>query len=98
MLRYELAEERGRVGAITSVVKALVAALVLVGLVGIAMLTLLWGNRTAIRSSERTYSYLVECTTPGPRKPTPDDPTTGHACWDTLVANRGVTQPPPPPP
>lgn len=25
---------------------------------------------------------LEECTTPGPREPTPDDPTTGHKCFD----------------
>lgn len=27
---------------------------------------------------------LVDCVTPGPRTPTPDDPTTGHPCWDRL--------------
>lgn len=25
---------------------------------------------------------LSECTTPGPRPPTRDDPRTGHDCWD----------------
>lgn len=32
-------------------------------------------------------NYLAECTTPGPKTPTAEDPTTGHPCFDRgLVA------------
>lgn len=34
------------------------------------------------RSAQSTRDYLVDCTTPGPKTPTPEDPTTGHACYD----------------
>lgn len=98
MLRYELAEERGRVTAVTNAIRALVVALALVVAIGVGMLALIWGNRQAIRSSERTYDYLVQCTTPGPRTPTPADPRTGHACWDQLVGRRSVPPPALPPP
>lgn len=33
---------------------------------------------------------LEECTTPGPREPTPDDPTTGHDCFDRGRTDQAV--------
>lgn len=40
-------------------------------------------------NAQQTREYLVECTTPGPRPPTRDDPRTGHACYDEGQARTG---------
>lgn len=39
------------------------------------------------RQNRRNGEILVDCTTPGPRKPTAEDPSTGHECYD-----RGTTR------
>lgn len=39
------------------------------------------------RSNGEAVSLLKECTTPGPRTPTQDDPRTGNACYDRLRSN-----------
>lgn len=54
----------------------LVIALGLVTAAGLALWTVVDGNR-------ETIELLRDCTTPGDHVPTAADPTTGHACYDS---------------
>lgn len=40
-------------------------------------------------SGDQQRKYLIECTTPGPREPTMNRPTTGHNCFDESQARAG---------
>lgn len=40
-------------------------------------------------TNRATGDYLRECTTPGPRSPTAEDPSTGHPCYDRQQEQQG---------
>lgn len=57
---------------------AIVVAVMLGGAV-VFMLTTALGNQSTLLDVQ---DELIHCTQPGPNKPSPADPNTGHACYD----------------
>lgn len=41
-----------------------------------------WGLVSVANENRENGDLLVDCTTPGPRKPTVENPSTGHDCFD----------------
>lgn len=56
---------------------------------GVVLLAPDWGLVSVANNNRDNGEILVECTTPGPRKPTADDPSTGHECYDRGQARTG---------
>lgn len=83
MLRHEVAVQK-RLGTLLSI------AVGVIGLVGVTLVGLALLNRDTLVRVSYTQDYLIECTTPGPTVPTPEDPRTGHPCFDAAQARTGA--------
>lgn len=71
------------------VMLAILGLLVLV-LVSLALLFVLrFQGAKTLREVKGNTSYLQECTTPGTKTPTPEDPSTGHPCYDRGSSRTG---------
>lgn len=75
MLRHEVSQQKVR----STVIGFILGGVILFGAI---LLTIAAANRATLNRVDLTQDYLVECTTPGPRTPTAEDPSTGHPCFD----------------